>query len=193
MLQDYHSHHSGWRFSRRTQSLINSRAALKVQISPARPWPKALKRTPPWRTWICRKTKSVLRGQRLGVWWGWSAKKGSASLWAPRICSLRARAFYSLWSPPCERLCSACRSACKDLASVWNYMMTSHRRGCNGSTPSWRFISDKDQSWQWLFVAGTVFGDVGGWHLLLTNRTTVTRCACWFLKAYGRCRYCLFQ
>ena len=71
----------GWRDfqegrTERTQSLINSRAALKVQISAVRPWPKALKRTAPWRSWIWSRTKSVLTGQRLGVWWGWHAKKG---------------------------------------------------------------------------------------------------------------------
>ena len=59
-----------------TQNLINSRAALMVQISAVRPWPKALKRTAPWRSWIWSRTKSVLTGQRLGVWWGWHAKKG---------------------------------------------------------------------------------------------------------------------
>ena len=36
----------------------------------------------------------------------------AANLLAP------SAAFYSLWSPPCERLRYGCRSACKDLASA---------------------------------------------------------------------------
>ena len=58
-----------------TQSLINSRAGLEVQLSPVRPWPKASKRILLWWTWIWTRTRSALKGQRLGVWWGWWEKR----------------------------------------------------------------------------------------------------------------------
>ena len=41
------------------------------QLSPVRPWPSLSKRTLLWWTWTYGKTKSGLKGQRLGVWWGW--------------------------------------------------------------------------------------------------------------------------
>ena len=41
------------------------------QISPVRPWPSLSKRTLLWWTWTYGKTKSGLKGHRLGVWWGW--------------------------------------------------------------------------------------------------------------------------
>ena len=41
------------------------------QISPVRPWPSLSKGTLLWWTWIWWRTKSGLKGHRLGVWWGW--------------------------------------------------------------------------------------------------------------------------
>ena len=58
-----------------TQSLIR-RVGLKVhQTSPVRPWLKACDRTLLWWTWIWRRTKSALKGQRLGVWLRMVGKK----------------------------------------------------------------------------------------------------------------------
>ena len=41
------------------------------RLPPARLWPRPWNRTPVWLMWICSRTTSALKGQRLGVWWWW--------------------------------------------------------------------------------------------------------------------------
>ena len=57
------------------------RLCLSSHVSPARPWPKASNRTPPWRSWFWWITTSALKGLRLGVWWEW----GHEGKWGEEI------------------------------------------------------------------------------------------------------------
>ena len=51
--------------------VLSSSSCFSNGLSPARLWPRHWNRTPPWTSWICRKTTSALKGRRLGVWWRW--------------------------------------------------------------------------------------------------------------------------
>ena len=47
------------------------------------------------------------------------------------------------------------------------YLVTLGSEPCCSAYCKWHFICDEDQSWELFLVAGAVFGDVGGWLLLL--------------------------
>ena len=53
-------------------------SGFSSHLSPARLWPRPCNRIALWKTWICMITTSAMKGQRLGVRWGW-CHEGSGS------------------------------------------------------------------------------------------------------------------
>ena len=56
-----------------------------------------------------------------------------------------------------------------DIHFAWQaqYLVRLEGDACCSAHCKWRFICDADQSWDSFCVAGAVFGEVGGWLLLL--------------------------
>ena len=88
-----------------------------------------------------------LRGRR-SIWWGWKLMPV-----APRIVN---DVSYVL-----------CINHEIHFAWQAQYLVRLEGDACCSAHCKWRFICDADQSWDSFCVAGAVFGEVGGWCLLL--------------------------
>ena len=100
----------------------------------------------------------ILRGRR-SIWWGWRVLTV-----APRIVndvSYVMRINHEI-----------------HLAWQAQYLVRLQGDDCCSAHCKWRFICDVDQSWDSFCVAGAIFGEVGGWCLLL--------CALW-MTFHMRC------
>ena len=89
----------------------------------------------------------ILRGRR-SIWWGWRVLPV-----APRIVNDVAYVM----------------RINHDIHFVWQaqYLVRLEGDACCSPHCKWRFICDADQSWHSFCVASAVFGEVGGWSLLL--------------------------
>ena len=89
----------------------------------------------------------IFRGRR-SIWWSWRM-----TLVAPRIVND----------------VSYVMRINHEIHFAWQaqYLVKLEDDSCCSAHCKWRFICDADQSWDSFCVAGAVFGEVGGWLLLL--------------------------
>ena len=133
-----------------------------------------------WRGSIMR---CILRGRR-SIWWG-----SRLTLLAPRILNdvsyvrrinheihfaWQAQYLVKVEGDYCCSAHSKWRFICETRINhgihfAWQaqYLVKLDCESCCSAHCKWRFICDADQSSQSFCVAGAVFGEVGGWLLLL--------------------------
>ena len=89
----------------------------------------------------------ILRGRR-SIWWSWRVM--------PVALRIVNDVSYVMWIN-------------HDIHFAWQaqYLVRLDGIDCCSAHCKWRFMCDMDQSWDSFCVAGAVFGEVGGWCLLL--------------------------